>query len=112
MLRSQREQNTNKQNKLTLKVCALKTNCPANSVVEGVITRSQLGITNSEYVLFAYFGLAYTTGSFYQGLDISFLIGEGAGNTTGTAVAYKIYNNNASAFSGVEFTARCLVYTP
>lgn len=90
----------------------MKTNCPANSVVEGVITRSQLGITNSEYVLFAYFGLAYTTGSFYQGLDISFLFGEGAGNTTGTAVAYKIYNNNASAFSGVEFTARCLVYTP
>lgn len=101
--------NTKKQNEISLKSNAIKITCNGSTTAEGSITRNQLGISDNESIMFAHFGLAYTTGVFYQGLDISFSFGTGTGVSGDNAILYKIYNNNANTFTDVEFIARCLV---
>lgn len=103
------ELNTKKQNEISLKANAIKITCNGSTTAEGSITRNQLGISDNESIIFAHFGLAYTTGVFYQGLDISFSFGTGTGVSGDNAILYKIYNNNANTFTDVEFIARCLV---
>lgn len=83
---------------------------PGDAFTTGSVTRQQLGLSDSEQILFLTLSPDYTDGSgFYQGIDVTYRIIATSGSGSDYAVIFKAYNNSMNQFSNVPFIVRALV---
>ena len=83
---------------------------PGNAFTTGSVTRQQLGVSDSEQILFLSLSPNYIDGSgFYQGIDVTYRIIATSGTGSDNAVIFKVYNNSTNQFSNVPFIVRGLV---
>ena len=83
---------------------------PGNAFITGSVTRQQLGVSDSEQILFLSLSPNYIDGSgFYQGIDVAYRIIATSGTGSDNAVIFKVYNNSTNQFSNVPFIVRGLV---
>lgn len=101
--------NTKKANKISLKTFSFEKTLRAKTVESGSVSRKQFGIADNEEILFMTLEPQYISGSFYQGIDLSFLLVSTSGNSDNDALIYNAYNDTTSSFENVPFIARAIV---